>query len=254
MKNRLLFIVMAFALLLSLVACGGDTSEQGPTDTENSANTEKPAENSAKGVDASLEGTQLISSLSGDRPETLKIESEMTAFGMTTKLSTYYKGDKIRTETDIEGMPKSVLIHLPGEDVMYQYMYGKNEGIKINGGDASCAEEMGLMLDSADLFAQIKAAGSKDLVARVENLDGEEVVYVEATQSDEEMEEVLVKMWYSVKYGTLLKYQVIAGQEPLMEIQVTKVYDNINMDESLFQPPSDVTFTEMDMEALMSVG
>jgi hypothetical protein len=213
---------------------------------------EEVAEVVKEAVDASsLEGLELIGTLNTTRPEKLKIESEMIIFGATSKISTFYEGNKVRTETDVAGMAKSILINLPEEGAIYQYMYGDTEGVKMMDDGTSNTEGMGIMIDQAELLAAITDESSNDLIAKVDTLDGEEVVYIEATESDEDMGEMLVKMWYSVKYATPMKYQVFAGEEMVMELKVTKILDNINMNESLFLPPSDVTFTEFSMDEMM---
>ncbi|GMQ63657.1 hypothetical protein [Vallitalea maricola] len=179
------------------------------------------------------------------------IKSEMTAFGTTTSMNTYYDGNKSRTEIDVPGMAKSILIHLPNEEVMYQYVYGEETGVKMTGANASYAEEMGLMMDTS-MLAEITDASSEDMIARVETLDGEEVIYIEATQSDEDMGDVLVKMWYSKKYATPLKYEVYMGETLMTNLKVIKITDSIRFSGDEFVPPKDVTFQEMDMQSMMA--
>jgi len=199
-----------------------------------------------------IEGEELLQSLTNNRPEKMMIKSEMTSFGMTMTITTYYDGKNSRTESDIPDLGKSILIYLADEGVMYQYVYGEEEGVKMTGANQDYASEMGLMTDTS-LFAEILDQGSPDMTAKKDTLDGEEVIYIEATESDEDIGEALVKMWYSEKYATPLKYEMIMGETVVASMHTTKITDKVSMDESLFLPPEDVNFQEVDMEAMMEM-
>ncbi len=57
----------------------------------------------------------------------------------------------------------------------------------------------GMMMDTS-ILATLVDGGSEDIttsIEYIEELGGEEVIYIEATQSDDEVGEILVKMWYS---------------------------------------------------------
>jgi outer membrane lipoprotein-sorting protein len=254
-------------LSVSLIGCGEKESEK-PEETkqtnveveeskdevkaveemkhEEKANTEETSDDLSQGID-------LVKSIVTERPQTLRIVSETTSFNMTTAMTTYYDGDKTKVEIDVPNMAKSILIHIPSEEVMYQYVYGEPTGMKITGADKSSAEEMGLMVDTS-LLAALKDGASDDIIARKEYLDEEEVIYIEATQSDEEMEEMLVKMWYSEKYATPLKYEVYVEETLMTEFKVTEINDNVNFNDDTFMPPSDVVFQEVDMDTMMNLG
>lgn len=267
MRNKGLIGLIILCLVLALAACG-----QEPKVSDDTASTEVEKEkiaeeelvearsstsesvteiaNNQDVVDETLENVALVKSLSNQRPNKLLIESEMTAFNMTTKMKTYYNGKNSRTEIDVPDMAKSILIHLADEEVMYQYVYGQATGVKMTGANSDYAEEMGLMMDTS-MLAEITNASSKDITAKVDMLGDEKVVYIEATQSDEDMGEVLVKMWYSEKYATPLRYEIIVGETTMAHLEVTKITDSVSIDESIFTPPSDVTFEELAMETLM---
>lgn len=201
------------------------------------------------------EGIDLLKSIGKDRPSTLRIVSEIEAFNTTTTMTTYYDGDKSKTEIDTAGMAKSILLHIPNEKVMYQYVYGESTGIKITGADKESAEEMGMMMDTSLLTTLVEGA-SDDITAKIDyldNLSGEEVIYIEATESDEDMGEMLVKMWYSEKYGTPLKYQIYVGETLMTQLKVTKISDNVSFNADTFLPPSDVEFQEVDMEMMLEM-
>ena len=111
---------------------------------------------------------------------------------------------------------------------------------------------MGHRIDNTDLLAALVEGSSEALSARVEMLNGEEVVYIEATESDDELGEVFVQMWYSAKYNTPLKYEVNIGDKTMMELIVTHVEKDVTLDKSLFLPPDTVNFQEVDAKAMMN--
>lgn len=257
MKKKLFLVILTMIVSFSLAACGDKAGEKEDENVQETVTAQADGESDqmeeteeTEALDTSLTGESLIDSIKGSRPKTMKLETELSTFGMSTKTITYYDGDDTRTETDVPEMGKNVLIYLSDEGTMYSYVEGGTDGIKMTGVDMSYAEEMDIMMDTSDLFAEITSESSEDLSAKVENLDGEEVVYIEATETDEEMGEVFVKMWYSVKYGTPLKYEVIMGEKSMMELKVTSIEKDIKIDQSLFTPPSDVNFQEADMNAM----
>lgn len=221
--------------------------------TEKAQSTEKQeAADKSTALDLSLKDKALVDSLKGDRPKTMKMESEMIAYGMTSQILTYYDGSKTRTETSIPQAGKSICIFLEDEGVMYSYVEGDTDGTKMIGANSDLAEEMGLRIDNTDLLVALVEGSSEVLSARVETLNGEEVVYIEATESDDELGEVFVQMWYSVKYNTPLKYMMNIGEKTMMELIVTHVERDVTLDKSLFLPPDNVNFMEMDAEAMMN--
>ena len=62
---------------------------------------------------------------------------------------------------------------------------------------------------------------------------------------------MLVKMWYSVKYNVPLKYEVFMNEQSFMVLEVVEIEKDINIDEKLFEVPSDITFQEVDINSMM---
>ncbi|MBF4693711.1 hypothetical protein [Fusibacter ferrireducens] len=228
------------------------TPEENATQTANSVEA-VAAEPEVAALDRSLEGTELLNSLSLSKPKSMRMVMETSAFGTKTMSTMYYDGDNSRTETVVEGVGTSVVINNAKEKVMYNYVEGTGQGVKIIDADLESAEDAGLMMDMSTKLAELTDASSEAISARVETLDGEEVVYIEATEADDEMGNVLVKMWYSTQYSTPLKYEVIAGEQPMMTLKVVEIESNIKVDANLFQPASDIEFQEVNMEAMMNM-
>lgn len=256
MKKNVMMGILIILISLTFVGCGekeiGEDVVENTNEMENNEmdKSETEAETETDAAEetedsVSLEGSELINSLNTSKPEKMKIAS-----GMKTIMSTYTDGNKVRTETEVEGLPKSILISLPDENTVYQYVYGETEGIKMTGEEIFESEDMVEMEDSDSLFEMIKSGQSPDMIVKKETLDGEEVVYIETTQSDDDMGNVLVKMWYSAKFATPLKYQVYMEDILYMELKVTEITDDLKMEDSLFSPPDDVNFTEMSLDTM----
>lgn len=221
-----------------------------PADKATTESSESDSENEA--ADA-LQGLDRIKAIITKRPARLRIASEMTAFNMTTKMTVYYDGNKSRTEITAPDLPKSILIHLPDEETMYQYIDGESTGVKMTGADQGQAEEMGMMIDSS-VFTNLINNTPADVIARtdyLEELNGEKVIYIESNQTDEEVGQVLVKMWYSEKYATPLKYEIYVGETSMSKFIVKEISDNANFNADSFLPPADIQFQEIDMDAMM---
>lgn len=276
-KNREM-LLMVMILTLVMFGCSNDTTSEKTkntdqaettqsTDSVQSTSSESPEDTTqteavgetvsdtqeVEALDSSLEGIALLNALSTGRPTSMKMVMETNAFGSKIISTMYYEGDNSRTETVIEGIGTNVVINNAADKVMYNYVEGSGQGVKIVDANSEAAEEAGLMMDMSAKLAEITDASSEDIIARVETLDGEEVVYIEATESDDEMGSVLVKMWYSTKYSTPLKYEVIAGEQPMMTLKVVEIESNIKIDASMFEPSSDIEFQEVNMESMMEM-
>ena len=260
MKNKFFIIILAMILAFTVVGCSKEEpiaeveetnmqqDDGQKMDVEEPKKEEEPEE---VPMDSSLEGMELFSSISGDRPKTMKMKMDTTSWGSTTSSTSYYDNDNTRTETVVEGLGTSVLIYNADEETMYNYVEGSGEGIRIVGADIESAEEAGLTMDMSTKFSGIAEEVSDDIVARVEKLGQEDVVYIETTESDEEMGDVLVKMWYSSVYNVPLKYEIIMNDQTLMLLEVVEIEKDINIDKSLFTAPTDVNFEDVDINAMM---
>jgi len=264
MKRKGFLLVIIMILSFSLVACGetkvslNANANENENEMNNNANIEEAEEEEAMdeamaeeaSLDSNLMGIELLSTLSTVQPKTLKMEAETNSFGMSMSTITYVDGNKTRLETDMGELGTSITINLPDENVVYYYEKGKTQGTKITDISQEDAMEEGYISNDSELFAEITNSPSNNIIARVEVLDGEEVVYIEATEADEDMGEMLVKMWYSVKYATPLKYELISAGDVLASYKVTSIEMNTKLDGALFAPPADVEFLDVDMSGM----
>jgi len=276
MKNKFFIAILTLVLISTLVGCGGgepsESTEEpnqeqdiNPTEDQEEINEEEEPEeeepeeeseepiNQETSIDSSLEGIDLLNSISDDRPDTMIMKMEMSSYGMTTVSTSYYDGDNTRTETVVEGMGKSVLIYNTDEEMMYSYVEGEGEGMRIIGADKGYAEEAGLTIDLTTKFSGIAEDVAGVNIVRVEKLGQEEVIYIETTEVDEEMGDMLVKMWYSVKYNIPLKYEIYMGQNLLMTLEAVEIEKDVKIDKNMFVAPSDINFQDVDMDAMMEM-
>lgn len=268
MKKRIYCIILIISLALLTIACGEadkeksaenltetkvetkdlETESETKEDSEKEETTEvKIEENTTEEAEIEIEEDQTAIS---KEHSNLTVESEIVSFNMTTKMKTYYKDSNSRTEISITGMPSSILIHLADKEEMYYYSEDKSEGVKMTGAKSTYAQEMGLMMDTT-MIEEIKKRAPEDMITRDEDLDGEKVLYFEFKETDEEVGEMQVKMWYSEKYLLPMKYEIIVGESALVSMKVTSISDNEKVDSSLFEIPQNVTFEEMDMKEMM---
>lgn len=247
MKSKLLVILVVLFLSVGIMGCSsGDPVKEPEKTTDN----QEPIKDEST-LDSSLEGLELFKSINNKQPETMKMTMVMEGFNTETTSVVYYQKDNTRTETLVEGSNKSVLIFNAEQEEMYSYIEGAQEGLRIVGVDISSAEESGLTMDLSLRFNELSNEVTQDVIARVEQLNDEEVVYIETTQADDEFGNILVKMWYSTTYNVPLKYEVIMGEQLLTTITVTEIEKDIKLDSSLFEAPADITLQEVDISDLM---
>lgn len=195
-KNREM-LLMVMILTLVMFGCSNDTTSEKTkntdqaettqsTDSVQSTSSESPEDTTqteavgetvsdtqeVEALDSSLEGIALLNALSTGRPTSMKMVMETNAFGSKIISTMYYEGDNSRTETVIEGIGTNVVINNAADKVMYNYVEGSGQGVKIVDANSEAAEEAGLMMDMSAKLAEITDASSEDIIARVETLDG----------------------------------------------------------------------------------
>ncbi|MDF1616871.1 hypothetical protein [Petrocella sp. FN5] len=275
MKMIKVFVCMIVVVLL--VGCGKDETPTQNTVSENStqetANTEesskalteeKTEENEDKEevMDLSeVKGKAKItydSSLTGeDLLKSIELKGEGNFFDniayksiMETKM---YTGSDIQT-TQIEvvqnkngdlymksisplGVGITLTKEVDGIDMTYSYMEGEATGYLMKD---SMEDEM------YDDFYE-EGLGFYDseyeilLEAKVEQLDGKEVIYYEVEDGD-----TIMKNWFSPEVGSPIKTEVWVGDLLVMENNIAKFEILNKVDDKYFQIPNNVTFQEMD--------
>jgi len=244
-------LLLVFIIVLTLTACSSTTSEEtAATVTEDSSEMEVEETSDAQVIEDNQEDeSDLLMEVTNKRPDNLTVVSTTNSFGNQSQMITYYNGANIRYETDYGDMGKNIVIYLGDESIVYSYIEGQQDGTMMINVE-SYGEEAGLMVDTDELVSLVKEEANDGVIARKESLDGREVIYIETTSIDDDMSEVLIRMWYSNDYALPLKYEIEVDGEVMMDLNTDSV-DESKIDPAMFIPASDVNFTEVDMSSMM---
>ncbi|WP_027400011.1 hypothetical protein [Anaerovorax odorimutans] len=252
MKNKLkiLFYMMVTLLVLSLSLTGcSDKTENSSDDTDKNKQ-EISKEESTNKLDTNLEGAALLESIKYELPKSLIMETELKGSGFTSTSTTYYSGENSRIETDTPGVGKQITIYNAKEGKTYEYTEGEKTGILITDGEEDVDMEGEMESTSIPSFKDLVDESTENVVARVETLDGEEVIFMETTQAEEGMGEATVHMWYSAKYCVPLKYEMLMNGNVMMSSVVKDIKSDTKIKDDMFTPPSDIDFKEYDLDSL----
>ena len=130
MKNKIIISILVLIFTAMFAGCSGEgykeVSQEGTGEVSGDESKDPVVQNPVTQdlvdqdpiIDASLEGIDLLQSISGDRPKNMKLKMDMTSYGMTTVSTVLYNGKNTRTETVTEGLGTSVLIYNANEEVM----------------------------------------------------------------------------------------------------------------------------------------
>lgn len=260
--KKIISIFLVVAMFLTLSACG--VKEEVTKKIEEKASkaiqevSEKIEEKMDEQIDeevkedqifdSNLTGMALLNSIQQKSPTSYRVESETTlGDGSVSTTVTYFQDDYTRMETEgALSSGKSIMIYDPVAGATYQYEEGTNTGVVFYDEEDSEMDiemEMDMDMSSSMNLSDLANASSEDVTARVEDYNGEEVVYIEAVYQDEEGSGKSY-MWYSTKYSMALKYELYFN-DVLTVTNMAKEYEvNLHLDKSLFVPPSDVEFQE----------
>lgn len=248
-KSRFLLVFLVVLSVFLLTSCGG-SNEASKTD-ESQSNGDKTAT-----LDESLSGVALLSSLNFSYPDALKMTTKTTmADSFDTTSTTYTKGNNFKMEMEMPDVGKQITIYNAAEGVTYQYTEGQTTGFSFKDqemtsdlGDLNLDEGVTSIDDITDVFPE-------NVIARVETLNGEKVIYIETTENDGQNGTVDMRMWFSTKYGVPLKTEILNNGTLTMSSVVTDISAD-NIADSQFTPPTNVVFTDfssMDLDDLTNI-
>jgi outer membrane lipoprotein-sorting protein len=236
-KSRFLIVFLAVMSIFFLASCGGG-NDAATTDESQTAD-QKTAT-----LDENLSGAALLSSLNFSYPDSLKMTTKTTLTdSLDTTSTTYTKGDNFKMEMEMPDVGKQITIYNATEGVTYQYTEGQTTGFSFKD------QEMSTNLGDLDLDAGVTSIDDitdvfpENVVARVETLDGEKVIYIETTENDGQNGTVEMRMWFSTKYGVPLKTEILNNGTLTMSSVVTDISDG-DIADSQFTPPSNIVFTD----------
>lgn len=198
-------------------------------------------------IDISKTDLALLASIPLRIPESLIYVTESVSDdGSKTISTTYTKGDFSRNEyvNETDGMTQ-ISIDNPELGANYMFILGQSSGILSKDMDY---EDKGTASDPdyetatyADLFLQEEFP---DLKASVEDLDGHQTIHIISSQSDEDSGTMEINMWYSTEFAIPLRYDMTVNGVLISNSVVTDYQVNVEIDDDLFIPPTDVEFVE----------
>lgn len=240
-----------FLVVLSLFLISGCSSNEDSKTNDSQTIDEKTAT-----LDESLSGTALLHSLNFSYPDSLKMTTKTVitdSFDVTS--TTYIKGDNFRMEMDLPEIGKQITIYNAADGVTYQYTEGQTTGMFSNQKMTAGQEDMNMndLEEGVTRIDNLVDVFPDNVVARVETLNGEKVIYVETTKDDGQNGKMDMHIWFSTKYGVPMKTEVLSNGKITMSTAVIDISADTIAD-SQFMPPSNVDFTDfssMGMDNLM---
>ncbi|WKY48909.1 hypothetical protein Q5O24_06220 [Eubacteriaceae bacterium ES3] len=242
MKKKLfpLFVLLLF-LVLSLIGCSSNSEEPSQTDSS-----ESKSEETSAAVDESLTGTDLLNSLNIGQPESLSMTSVTSGiYGTDTTMTTMIQNGNSRMEMDIPDVGKQIIIYNASEGLTYQYIEGQTTGMMFSDTELSSESDLSSEFETEEMtssFSDLTDNLTGDFTARVEELNGEKVIYIETTE-DSGDGVMVVKMWFSTQYGVPLKSEIYSSEELIASTEVTEISSE-KLDNNLFEKPSGIEFTD----------
>ena len=187
--------------------------------------------------DLDLVGQALLDSIEGQMPEKLYIEGVTKSQGMTMESKTYILGENLRYESG-DGEDLQIMIYNGEEGVTYSYSVNENMGF-IYYDD----EEEDYELDEDEDYFDLEDAIL--LTADIRTFNGQDVLYIESeTSTDEGI--WLTKQWLHLKYLQAYKYESYYNGMLETSYEAGLITDNFQVESSLFQPPEEIDFQELD--------
>ncbi len=250
MKKYLILFVAIILTACLIVGCSSNNStDQTSTDdvqTTSDTQTTSTAAANQSGIDKSLTGTDLLNSISITMPNSYLIEYQVNMAGISSDVITYVKGESMRMEATVPiANTSAITIYNASEGATYQYTEGSSVGTVFydDESDGSTDSENLNNEESLANFSDITGVLGEDAIARIEELDGKEVIYIETTGLADD-DSSLAKMWFSTETGIPLKTEISLNGEVLMTQKVTNYDPNKQIDDSMFTPPNNITFSE----------
>ena len=282
--KKVLALILAIAMMISLAACGGDSSEtttaapqttteseassEAVSETEPEAETTEAADDqdsttettkeaaddasSGKAIkvpDTSLTGLALLESIEWQQPESFYYRSEICdAQGANQSMLFWMDGDNLRTETTSpEQDQKSIMIYNAADKMTYQYIEGQSTGIAMSDDMDEDDED----LDDAgpvDLSELVSGEGEYDeLHAEILTNGEEEVLYIQMISTEDSVT-VRSEFWYSLENAFLLSSEIYYNDALYLAHNVIEYDSKTKIDSKMFTPPADVEFDDFSMD------
>ncbi len=261
--KKIITILLIFCLAIGLVACSSDNSSQQTEATETQktevkadttvATTAETTETSSteaateaatqtQANNSNAEGVELLKSVFSNlkKVDSLYVKLTVTSPEISgVEMALYRDGESTRMEMNFEGR-NTVNIFNAEYGYVYSYAVGEKTGTKMKNSSSDGFADMVPDFDAE----QMSEDDFEGLVtARREKLNGQDVVYIESQDFDEDLGgNVINKIWFSEKHSFFLKMEsvkpdgTVAMSMDVLEIEVNKDFSKMMV------PPQDIEF------------
>lgn len=242
-KKRLLILILFLFTVLLITSCSGSDSN----DSSQTSSSDQTSEETSAKLDENLTGAELLASLSIVTPDSLSMTSVTNGlYGDNISMTTMIQGENSRFEMEMPEIGRQVIIYNASEGITYQYVEGQTTGLMFSDSDLSVDDELSADLETEEMTSSLSDLSSDltgDFTARVDELNGEKVIYIETTEDNGDGTVMDVKMWYSIQYGLPLKYEIYSQGQLVASTEVTDISSE-KLDSSLFEKPAGIEFTD----------
>ena len=193
-------------------------------------------------LDSSLTGLDLLSSITYTMPDSyISVTESVAADGSVGRVKTYSKGMFLRTESMDENGEMQIAIYNPELGVDWMYSEGQAFGVEMyDEDDEEFVEEFNVEgATYADVFS---GEDLGNFEAKIDVLDGEEMLYVQMAQDDGMGGVMDVLMWYAPETGAVMKYEMYSNGALIVASKVVEYEANVDIDDSLFDKPEGIEF------------
>lgn len=192
-----------------------------------------------------LSGLELLQAIKISLPETAISTTESVAADGTRSTATLYtKGENMRTESQSPDMGEQVMIYNAELGEMYVYSVDEKAGIISKDDDDEMDDEADMDIEGEMTYAELMVGEDPSTFeAKVEDLNGEKVVYIHTSSTDEGME-MDIHTWYSMAYMIAMKTEMYINGKLAGSSEVTDIQVNVDIDDQLFEKPEGINLIE----------
>lgn len=277
LRNYVIVIIILTLILASCSSNNDDDSQQETTVKTQSDKTDETKEDEAtvetdstsevtkaeepvevdeadEEIDVSLLDRLLLESVEVNIPDSYEITHDELSMGVTEVGISYKKGLNTREEATAEGVT-SITIYNHETRTTYDYILGETTGeLMVNSDEENASKESIAKLDGISLMTYIEEEfinadgwsfeAEPIIKASQEQLNGRKTIHVSIIVPSDTGEETepFMQIWFDKKYSVPLKYIINFGEGMTFEMVFIDADFKPNLDDSLFMPPSDVTF------------
>ncbi len=232
MMKKVLSVLFALSLSMVLFSCGDSSTDEGKENKD----TNEPivSEKSLEGLEDEALIEAVYQNIKYSEPNYyLKLK---TQFGEMEPVVTiqYVSGESNRMET--EGS-NTISVYRDDEKMMYTWDKETKKGTKIQMGSDDIDDES--MLD----FESFQEDDEKPVKARLENLNGEDVIYTES-----EEEGYLMKAWLKLNGRAVVKAESYENDKVVSTMETIEYKEGDYSD--MMEIPSDIDFSDSPMNVM----